>query len=36
VRDVQVSIGEAVVVTDGPPDLTTIKETIRNEGYEVA
>lgn len=36
VREVRVTIGEAVVTTDGPPDLTTIHEAVRAEGYEVA
>lgn len=36
VREVRVTVGEAIVTTDGPPDLNALRQAIRDEGYEVA
>lgn len=36
VRDVKVTIGEAVVTTEGLPDLAVLRHAIEEEGYEVA
>lgn len=36
VRDVRVTIGEAVITTDGLPDMSVIRHAIQEEGYEVA
>lgn len=36
VTDVKVTVGEAVVTTDGPPNQDVLREAIRSEGYEPA
>jgi len=36
VKDVKVTVGEAIVTTDGPPDQVRLREAIEDEGYEVA
>lgn len=36
VREVRVTVGEAVIVTDGLPDLAIIRQAIEDEGYELA
>lgn len=36
VRDVKVTVGEAVITTDGLPDMAVIRHAIQEEGYELA
>lgn len=36
VKEVKVTVGEAIVTTDGPPDEVRLREAIEEEGYEVA
>jgi len=36
VRDVRVTIGEAVITTEGLPDMAAIRHAIQEEGFEVA
>lgn len=36
VREVRVTIGEAVITTEGLPDMAAIRHAIQEEGYELA
>jgi copper chaperone CopZ len=36
VKDVQVTVGEAVVTTDAPPDEARLRQVIEDAGYDVA
>lgn len=36
VRDVRVTVGEAIIVTDGLPDMAVVRHAIEEEGYELA
>lgn len=36
VREVRVTIGEAVIITEGLADISAIRHAIQEEGYEVA
>lgn len=36
VREVRVAIGEAVITTEGLPDMAAIRHAIQEEGYELA
>ncbi len=36
VKSVKVTIGEAVIETAAPPDMTRVRDAIQAEGYEVA
>jgi copper chaperone len=35
VNDVQVTIGEAVISSEGPPDPEVVRQTIENAGYQL-
>jgi copper chaperone len=35
ITDAKVTIGEAIVTTEGPPDLAAIRAAIEDEGYQV-
>lgn len=35
IKDVKVTIGEAVITTDGPMNETAVREAIKDEGFEV-
>lgn len=36
VREVRVTVGEAVITTEGLPDMAAIRHALQEEGYEVA
>ena len=36
VREVRVTVGEAVITTEGLPDMAVIRHALQEEGYELA